>query len=61
MKHRKCKNYFSLNIGFFKVMPHNHRKKIAKFYYADQSLIQKAIIVATEAQKEWDQTPISER
>ncbi|KAF2880549.1 hypothetical protein ILUMI_25620 [Ignelater luminosus] len=45
----------------YQVMPHNHKKKIAKFYYADQGLLQKAITVAIEAQKEWDQTPISER
>lgn len=42
-------------------MPHNHKKKIAKFYYADAKLINKAIEVATETQKKWDRTPMSER
>ncbi|ENN77583.1 delta-1-pyrroline-5-carboxylate dehydrogenase, mitochondrial [Dendroctonus ponderosae] len=45
----------------YQVMPHNHKKKIAKFYYADAKLINKAIEVATETQKKWDKTPISER
>ncbi|XP_018561556.1 delta-1-pyrroline-5-carboxylate dehydrogenase, mitochondrial [Anoplophora glabripennis] len=45
----------------YQVMPHDHQKKIAKFYYADTNLLKKAIDTATEAQKEWDQVPISER
>lgn len=45
----------------YQVMPHNHKKKIAKFYYATEDLVKKAIVVATEKQKEWDHTPISER
>lgn len=43
------------------VMPHNHSKNIAAFYYADQPLIQKAIKVAVEAQKKWDRVPFAER
>lgn len=42
-------------------MPHNHKKKIAKFYYADKNLVQKAIDTACEAQKKWDAVPIPER
>lgn len=42
-------------------MPHDHHKKIAKFYYADTNTIKKAIETATEAQKQWDRVPISER
>lgn len=45
----------------YQVMPHDHQKKIAKFYYADANLLKKAIETANEAQKEWDQVPISER
>lgn len=43
------------------VMPHDHAKNIAAFYYADQPLIQKAIKVAVEAQKKWDRVPFEER
>lgn len=43
------------------VMPHNHKKSIAKFYYADAKLINKAIDTAVEAQKKWDSVPIPER
>lgn len=42
-------------------MPHNHKKKIAKFYYADAKLINQAINVACETQKKWDKTPFTER
>uniref|UniRef100_A0A8D8QL92 Multifunctional fusion protein n=1 Tax=Cacopsylla melanoneura TaxID=428564 RepID=A0A8D8QL92_9HEMI len=41
--------------------PHNHKKKIAKFYYATPELVQKAITVATEAQLKWDKVPLAER
>lgn len=45
----------------YQVMPHNHAHKIAKFYYADSKLIQKAITTAVETQPKWDRTPLSER
>ncbi|XP_018335640.1 delta-1-pyrroline-5-carboxylate dehydrogenase, mitochondrial [Agrilus planipennis] len=45
----------------YQVMPHNHQHKIAKFYYATPALIEKAIKVATETQKTWDRTPMSDR
>lgn len=45
----------------YQVMPHNHKKQIAKFYYADTKLVNQAIDVACETQKKWDKTPISER
>ncbi|KAI5712839.1 hypothetical protein M8J76_005770 [Diaphorina citri] len=49
----------------YQPMPHNHKKKIAKFYYATPDLVKKAIDVATEAQLKWDKEltkyqPISE-
>lgn len=43
------------------VMPHDHGKNIAAFYYADKKLIQKAIDTAVEAQKKWDRTTLEER
>lgn len=45
----------------YQVMPHNHKQKIAKFYYADAKLVNKAIDVAVETQKKWDRVPIPER
>lgn len=45
----------------YQVMPHDHSKKIARFYYATADVVQKAISTAVEAQKKWDRVPISER
>jgi 1-pyrroline-5-carboxylate dehydrogenase len=45
----------------YQVCPHNHKKKIAQFYYADKDLLTKAIDTAVAAQKKWDRTPIPER
>ncbi|CAG9814570.1 unnamed protein product [Phaedon cochleariae] len=45
----------------YQVMPHNHKKKLAKFYYADKDLVNKAIQTACEAQQKWDRVPIPER
>lgn len=45
----------------YQVMPHDHSHKIAKFYWADQKLIENAIEVACDAQTKWDRTPLSER
>ncbi|CAH0381079.1 unnamed protein product [Bemisia tabaci] len=42
-------------------MPHNHQKKIAKFYYATPDLVQKAIDTAVAAQPKWDAVPLSQR
>lgn len=42
-------------------MPHNHKACIAKFYYADEKLLQQAIKESTEMQKKWDKTPLKER
>ncbi|XP_063696523.1 delta-1-pyrroline-5-carboxylate dehydrogenase, mitochondrial [Culicoides brevitarsis] len=45
----------------YQVMPHSHKEKIAKFYYADKKLIKDAITVAVEAQKKFDKTPMEYR
>lgn len=52
---------FRTNNVRHQVMPHNHSKQIAKFYWADKKLVEKAIKTATETQVKWDRTPISER
>lgn len=43
------------------VMPHDHQRKIAKFYYASERIINKAIDTAVQAQAVWDRTPLEER
>ncbi|CAB3259006.1 unnamed protein product [Arctia plantaginis] len=45
----------------YQAMPHDHSKKIAKFYYASEKTIEKAIKVSVEAQKRWDRTTLEER
>jgi len=45
----------------YQVMPHNHQKKIAKFYYATPELVTKAINTSLEAKKEWEKVPLDER
>lgn len=45
----------------YQVMPHNHSHKLAKFYYADSSMIKSAIKAAVETQPKWDKVPFSER
>ncbi|XP_026306382.1 delta-1-pyrroline-5-carboxylate dehydrogenase, mitochondrial-like, partial [Piliocolobus tephrosceles] len=41
--------------------PFNHGHKVAKFCYADKSLLNKAIEAALAARKEWDLKPIADR
>lgn len=45
----------------YQVMPHDHSKKIAKFYYTSEKTIEKAIKASVEAQKRWDRTSLEER
>ena len=45
----------------YQVIPHNHRVKLAKFYYATEEMVNNATYVAQKAQKEWDKTPMCER
>lgn len=52
---------FRTNEVRHQVMPHNHQKSIAKFYYADRPLIEKAIAMSMAAQKEWDRVPHHKR
>jgi 1-pyrroline-5-carboxylate dehydrogenase len=43
------------------LQPHDHNKKVAKFYYATPELVTKAIDTSLEAKKEWAKVPIEER
>ncbi|XP_040567864.1 delta-1-pyrroline-5-carboxylate dehydrogenase, mitochondrial [Lepeophtheirus salmonis] len=54
------KEYRTDNVQY-QVMPHDHSKKVAKFYYATPELINKAIETSLEAKKEWGRIPIQDR
>jgi len=45
----------------YQVMPHDHQKKVAKFYWATPELLQKAVDTSLAAKKEWEKVPITER
>ena len=41
--------------------PHNHKVKVAKYYWATPDLVKKAIDVAVKAQREWEKCPFEQR
>jgi len=45
----------------YQPMPHNHGKKVAKFYYATPELVGKAIDTSLAAKKEWEKVPLNEK
>lgn len=45
----------------YQSLPFDHKKKIAKFYYADESIIQKSIESNLKARADWDLMPFEER
>ncbi|KAM6434927.1 delta-1-pyrroline-5-carboxylate dehydrogenase, mitochondrial [Liasis olivaceus] len=45
----------------YQVSPFNHLHKVAKYCYADKDLLNKAIVAALGARKEWDLRPIQDR
>ncbi|XP_033208133.1 delta-1-pyrroline-5-carboxylate dehydrogenase, mitochondrial [Belonocnema kinseyi] len=45
----------------YQVMPHNHQRKIAKYYQASRNELKKAIDVAVKTQREWDRVPVEKR
>jgi len=45
----------------YQLVPFDHKVKLAKFYYADEYLIQKAIDSNLHARAKWDLTPFDER
>lgn len=54
------KEYRTDNVQY-QVMPHDHQKRIAKFYYATPELVGKAIQTSLEAKKEWEKVPLDQR
>lgn len=45
----------------YQVAPFDHQKKIAKYYYADEAIIKKAIAVGEKARQSWSRVPFEER
>ena len=43
------------------VMPHDHQKKVAKFYWATPELVQLSIDTALAAKKDWEAVPINDK
>jgi 1-pyrroline-5-carboxylate dehydrogenase len=43
------------------LQPHDHKRKIARYYWATPDLVKKAIGVAVKAQREWEKWPIEAR
>jgi len=43
------------------VMPHDHQKKVATFYWATPDLINKAIDTSLKAKVDWEKVPIDEK
>ncbi|CAG0883416.1 unnamed protein product [Cyprideis torosa] len=43
------------------VCPHNHQKALAKFYYADEGMINKAILECQKARPEWERLHMKDR
>jgi len=54
------KEYRTDNVQY-QVMPHDHSKKIAKFYWATPELVQKGITTAMAAKADWEKVPIDEK
>ena len=50
-------------IWFFSTIfqPHDHKKKVAKFYWATPELVNKAIDVSLKAKADWERVPIDEK
>ena len=54
------KEYRTDNVQY-QPMPHDHNKKVAKFYWATPELVQKSIDVALAAKADWEKIPIDDR
>lgn len=48
-------------VCIFPLQPHDHQKKVAKFYYATPELVAKAIETSMKAKAEWERVPLQER
>lgn len=51
----------SIELWIVILQPYDHGKSVATFYYADKSLIEKAIDVALESKASWESTPAEDR
>lgn len=45
----------------FQKMPHKHNQTIAKYYYADDRIIEQAIETSKIVKEQWDNTPVEKR
>ncbi|TMW41154.1 hypothetical protein DOY81_013766 [Sarcophaga bullata] len=49
------------NKEYYQVIPYDHNRRIAKYYYADQNIINQAIKNALETKEKWDNNAYQER
>lgn len=54
------KEYRTENVQY-QVMPHDHQKKVAKFYWATPELVKLGIDSAMAAKKDWEAVPINDK
>ena len=54
------KEYRTDNVQY-QPMPHDHNKKVAKFYWATPDLVEKSIKTAMAAKADWEKIPIDDR
>jgi len=54
------KEYRTDNVQY-QVMPHDHQKKVAKFYWATPELVKKSIDTALAAKADWEKVPINDK
>ncbi|ELU02181.1 hypothetical protein CAPTEDRAFT_218806 [Capitella teleta] len=45
----------------YQVRPFDHQNKLAKYYYADKGVLEKAIKVSQEAHSAWERVPLEEK
>ncbi|XP_055946938.1 delta-1-pyrroline-5-carboxylate dehydrogenase, mitochondrial-like isoform X1 [Argiope bruennichi] len=45
----------------YQVMPFDHGKKLAKYYWANSDMIKKAIFESLAVREQWEKTPLSDR
>lgn len=52
---------YSTNLVKYQVSPFDHKKKLAKYYWATPDIISKAIDVSQKRRAEWERVPLKER
>merc|ERR1711962_582197 len=54
------KEYRTDNVQY-QVMPHDHQKRVAKFYWATPELVELSIDTSLKAKSDWEKVPINDK